>query len=226
MPHAGLQLRGDAAFRCLGASLQGRRRTAGSAGGSGPPLSPGLDNFAWGSVVPEGPLQLDSEFERRLATGACIACRLRGAVRQELGERAMLCVCWMRVHEQSHTEAQPGSGSCRLQRSPAGCSALWSAVWAHRACLSWTLPALCLPVAAPSADAGSRFGHMLAIWPLQTALRLVLMGHCLLCRLHLLCRHCPQQASGKAGIRHAQAQPANGCVLEVRQDAALPPTEL
>eukprot|EP00891_Asterochloris_glomerata_P006033 jgi/Astpho2/6033/Aster-x1345 len=63
----------------------GRRRTAGSAGGPEPPLSPGLDNFAWGSVVPEGPLQLDSEFERRLATGACIACRLRGAVRQELG---------------------------------------------------------------------------------------------------------------------------------------------
>ncbi len=76
----------------LGGCLQGRRRTAGSAGGPEPPLSPGLDNFAWGSVVPEGPLQLDSEFERRLATGACIACRLRGAVRQELGERAILWV--------------------------------------------------------------------------------------------------------------------------------------
>ena len=94
MTDAGLQLRGGAASRCLAHCLQGRRRTAGSAGGPETPLSPGLDNFAWGSVVPEGPLQLDSEFERRLATGACIACRLRGAVRQELGGRAMTCVGW------------------------------------------------------------------------------------------------------------------------------------
>ena len=52
------------------------------------------------------------------------------------------------------------------------------------------------------------------------------MDHHLLCRLHLLRRHRPQQAAGKAGICHAQAQPADGCVLEVKQDATLPPTEL
>ncbi len=46
--------------------------------------------FSWGSIVEGGPLQ-DNEFERRLAIGANIACRLRGAVREQLGEgrRAM-----------------------------------------------------------------------------------------------------------------------------------------
>lgn len=32
-----------------------------------------------------GPLRTDSEFERRLSVGAMIACRLRGAVREQLG---------------------------------------------------------------------------------------------------------------------------------------------
>ena len=119
MADAGLQLMGDAALRCLRACLQGRRRTAaGNAGGPEAPLSPGLDNFAWGSVVPEGPLQLDSEFERRLATGACIACRLRGAVRQELGEMAhhFVCVGWGCMNG--------ATLGLSLAQDPAGCSAI------------------------------------------------------------------------------------------------------
>lgn len=40
----------------------------------------------WGGVVVDGPLRVDSEFERRLSVGAMIACRLRGAVREQLGE--------------------------------------------------------------------------------------------------------------------------------------------
>lgn len=47
----------------------------------------GGSTFSWGSIVEGGPLQ-DNEFERRLAAGANIACRLRGAVREQLGERA------------------------------------------------------------------------------------------------------------------------------------------
>ena len=43
------------------------------------------DAFAWGSVVPGGPLDPGSEFDVRLACGAGIACRLRGAVRDQLG---------------------------------------------------------------------------------------------------------------------------------------------
>ena len=44
-----------------------------------------LDVFSWGSVVVGCPLDVDSEFDRRLAVGAKIACRLRGAVRDRLG---------------------------------------------------------------------------------------------------------------------------------------------
>ena len=40
--------------------------------------------FGWGSIVLGGQLQ-DNEFERRLAVGAAIGCRLRGAVREQLG---------------------------------------------------------------------------------------------------------------------------------------------
>lgn len=43
------------------------------------------DAFSWGSVVPGGPLDPGSEFDVRLACGAGIACRLRGAIRDELG---------------------------------------------------------------------------------------------------------------------------------------------
>jgi hypothetical protein len=44
-----------------------------------------LDAFGWGSIVLGGPLDPGDEWERRLAVGAQIACRLRGAVRQQLG---------------------------------------------------------------------------------------------------------------------------------------------
>lgn len=40
--------------------------------------------FAWGSVVLSGPLDEESEFDRRLACGAKIACRLRGSILSEL----------------------------------------------------------------------------------------------------------------------------------------------
>ena len=46
----------------------------------------GAHTFSWGSIVEGGPLQ-DNEFERRLAVGANVACRLRGAVREKLGAR-------------------------------------------------------------------------------------------------------------------------------------------
>ena len=47
----------------------------------------GLHSFAWGSVVVGGPLDEGSEVDQRLACGAAIACRLRGAVREQLGTR-------------------------------------------------------------------------------------------------------------------------------------------
>ncbi|KAK9827976.1 hypothetical protein WJX81_003639 [Elliptochloris bilobata] len=43
------------------------------------------DAFGWGSIVLGGPLDPGCEWERRLAVGAQVACRLRGAVRQQLG---------------------------------------------------------------------------------------------------------------------------------------------
>ena len=45
-----------------------------------------VDAFAWGGIVLGGPLDVGSEFERRLSVGAAIACRLRGAIREQLGE--------------------------------------------------------------------------------------------------------------------------------------------
>lgn len=44
-----------------------------------------VDAFAWGSVVEGGPLDIESEYDRRLSVGASIACRLRGAVHEKLG---------------------------------------------------------------------------------------------------------------------------------------------
>jgi DNA polymerase eta len=41
--------------------------------------------FAWGSVVPGGPLDPRRPGDRRLAAGAALACRLRGALERELG---------------------------------------------------------------------------------------------------------------------------------------------
>ncbi len=52
-----------------------------------------VDAFAWGSIVlGGGPLDVGSEFERRLSIGANIACRLRGAVREQLGDLLLLRV--------------------------------------------------------------------------------------------------------------------------------------
>ena len=45
-----------------------------------------LDAFAWGSIVLGNRLDISSEFDRRLSIGASIACRLRGAIRKELGD--------------------------------------------------------------------------------------------------------------------------------------------
>ena len=45
-----------------------------------------IDAFAWGSIVLGNQLDISSEFDRRLSIGASIACRLRGAIRQQLGE--------------------------------------------------------------------------------------------------------------------------------------------
>ena len=54
-------------------------------GSAAAPAAP-VDAFAWGSIVIGGPLDVNSEFERRLAVGAGIACRLRGKLLEELGE--------------------------------------------------------------------------------------------------------------------------------------------
>ncbi len=56
--------------------------------GAGASATGGAHTFSWGSIVEGGPLQ-DNEFERRLAVGANIACRLRGAVREKLGAHRM-----------------------------------------------------------------------------------------------------------------------------------------
>lgn len=45
-----------------------------------------VDGFAWGSVVVGGhPLDTANEFDRRLAEGCAIACRLRGGIKEQLG---------------------------------------------------------------------------------------------------------------------------------------------
>ncbi len=58
------------------------RASAPLGGGPAPSATAG---FGWGGVVIDGPLRVDNEFERRLSVGAMIACRLRGAVREQLG---------------------------------------------------------------------------------------------------------------------------------------------
>lgn len=45
------------------------------------------DAFAWGSIVEGGPLDTESELDRRLSVGASISCRVRGAIREKLGEK-------------------------------------------------------------------------------------------------------------------------------------------
>lgn len=73
----------------------------------------------------EGPLQLSSEFERRLAAGACIACRLRGAVRKRLGETRLLLspeLCRWAHCQQLHEPLYLDSGLWRCQHALlAGC---------------------------------------------------------------------------------------------------------
>lgn len=48
-----------------------------------------IDAFAWGSIVEGGPLDTESELDRRLSVGASISCRVRGAIREQLGEKAL-----------------------------------------------------------------------------------------------------------------------------------------
>lgn len=49
-----------------------------------------IDAFAWGSIVEGGPLDTESELDRRLSVGASISCRVRGAIREKLGETAVV----------------------------------------------------------------------------------------------------------------------------------------
>ena len=49
-----------------------------------------VDAFGWNSIVIGGPLDPSSQVERRLAAGAGIACRLRGALREQMGA---ICRC-------------------------------------------------------------------------------------------------------------------------------------
>lgn len=51
-----------------------------------------IDAFAWGSIVLGKQLDISSEFDRRLSIGASIACRLRGAIRKQLGD---ICISGM-----------------------------------------------------------------------------------------------------------------------------------
>ena len=80
-----------------------------------------LDAFAWGSIVLGNRLDISSEFDRRLSIGASIACRLRGAIRKELGNASAPGVlrgwhlavgtCCMSGHCSECAEAQM-SGAC------------------------------------------------------------------------------------------------------------------
>ena len=54
-----------------------------------PDAPPAVDAFAWGSIVVGGPLDPSAETERRLAVGAGIACRLRGALLSDMGARVL-----------------------------------------------------------------------------------------------------------------------------------------
>lgn len=53
--------------------------------------------FPWGAIVLEGPLESGSEFDVRLATGAGIACRIRGALLEELGFTASAGISFNKV---------------------------------------------------------------------------------------------------------------------------------
>ena len=59
-----------------------------------------IDAFAWGSIVEGGPLDTESELDRRLSVGASISCRIRGAIRDKLGQT---------LHSASTVQAQISS---------------------------------------------------------------------------------------------------------------------
>jgi DNA polymerase eta len=54
-------------------------------------------SFPWGAIVLGGPLQSGSEFDVRLASGAGIACRIRGALLEELGFTASAGISFNKV---------------------------------------------------------------------------------------------------------------------------------
>ena len=60
-----------------------------AAAGTVPPPPGAASAFAWGAVVMGCPLDPGSEFDRRLAAAAGIACRVRGAILRELCERPL-----------------------------------------------------------------------------------------------------------------------------------------
>lgn len=65
-----------------GAGPAGQHHGAG--GADAPAGLKAAETFVWGSIVMGPPLDPGSEFDRRLACGAGIACRLRGAILEEL----------------------------------------------------------------------------------------------------------------------------------------------
>ncbi len=73
----------DEIYLDVTAMVEEELRSAAPPNGGGPPGA--TAGFWWGGVVIDGPLRVDCEFERRLSVGAMIACRLRGAVREQLG---------------------------------------------------------------------------------------------------------------------------------------------
>ena len=82
-----------------------------------------VDAFAWGSVVVGGPLDIGSEFERRLAAGAGIACRLRGAIARELGARSM-GACTLPSSLPAHTPARLPAAAAAAAVQPGAASHL------------------------------------------------------------------------------------------------------
>lgn len=85
----------EAELRLSGGGDAPGERGAAAAGPSGDDgaHAGGTAGFGWGGIVVDGPLRTDSEFERRLSVGAMIACRLRGAVHEQLGEGIVVNEC-------------------------------------------------------------------------------------------------------------------------------------
>ena len=55
---------------------------------------PALDSPECGNHIVGGSLDIDSEFERRLAIGARLACQLRTTVKDKLGVQSTVCSVW------------------------------------------------------------------------------------------------------------------------------------